>query len=106
MKKQLSNKGYTVHVANHGQEALDYLKQTSFWKGKENNGRELSIILMDIEMPVMGGLECVCEIRKWQAENLIQGHIPIIATTANGILVTMLHYRAKLKCFLQCEKSK
>ena len=85
MKKQLSNKGYIVNVANHGQEALDYIEGTTFWKGKETDGKELSIILLDVEMPVMGGLECAREIRKRQDEGLIQGHIPVVAITANGI---------------------
>jgi len=34
-------------------------------------------------MPEMNGLECAQEIRRMQAAGEIQGHIPIIAVTAN-----------------------
>jgi CheY-like chemotaxis protein len=39
---------------------------------------------MDIEMPIMNGLEATQKIRQFQGEGLITGHIPIIATTANA----------------------
>jgi CheY-like chemotaxis protein len=39
---------------------------------------------MDIEMPVMNGLEATRNIRQFQTEGLITGHIPIMAITANA----------------------
>ncbi|KAF2219000.1 hypothetical protein BDZ85DRAFT_61750 [Elsinoe ampelina] len=45
---------------------------------------ELSIILMDVEMPIMDGLTCAARIRQLQGEGKIQGHIPIIAVSANA----------------------
>lgn len=39
---------------------------------------------MDIEMPVMNGIEATQEIRRFQAEGLVTYHIPIIAITANA----------------------
>jgi signal transduction histidine kinase/CheY-like chemotaxis protein len=43
----------------------------------------INIILMDLEMPEMGGLECVTHIRRLEAEGTIKRHIPVVAVTAN-----------------------
>lgn len=81
---QISRLGCTTHVANHGGEAIDLLRKTRHYKGRETDGIDLSIILMDLEMPVMDGLTCVRTIREMEAEGLLQGHLPIIAVTANA----------------------
>ncbi|KAL5434893.1 hypothetical protein PMIN06_011261 [Paraphaeosphaeria minitans] len=84
LAKQLKNIGMHVAVANHGVEALDYLRKTKYCIPDEGFAtQELSLILMDWEMPVMDGLTCVREIRKLQARGIIKGHIPVIAVTAN-----------------------
>lgn len=84
LRKQLNHLGFQTVVANHGGEALDILKTTKFWKGKETDGDELSVILMDLEMPIMDGLSCSREIRRLQADASIVRHVPIIAVTANA----------------------
>ncbi|TKX25946.1 histidine kinase-like protein 2 [Elsinoe australis] len=104
LSKQLRRLGHEVHVANHGGEALKWIRGSGLWKGEgrldtpvdavfpvENKGdgegeekRELSVILMDVEMPVMDGLSCAAEIRRYQSEGLIVSHIPIIAVSANA----------------------
>jgi CheY-like chemotaxis protein len=84
LAKQLGSAGCTVHVANHGTEALTFLATTRFWSGIGETGVELSLVLMDLEMPVMDGLTCVKEIRKLQEEGKITGHVPVIAVTANA----------------------
>jgi CheY-like chemotaxis protein len=81
--KQLRQRGCEVEVANHGQEALNYLRQTAFWRATEP-GRALSVVLLDVEMPVMGGLACIRRIRELQSSGDIQGHVPVIAVTANA----------------------
>lgn len=81
--KQLRKAGCTVHVANHGQEALDILRQTSLWRGN-NSGGELDLILMDLEMPIMDGLTCTRKIRQFQQEGDIVKHVPVVAVTANA----------------------
>jgi CheY-like chemotaxis protein len=73
-----------VHVAGQGEEALEFLKTTKFWHTEHLTGRELSIILMDIEMPVMDGLTCSRIIRQFQSSGEIVGHIPILAVSANA----------------------
>jgi signal transduction histidine kinase/DNA-binding NarL/FixJ family response regulator len=84
LSKQLRNAGYIVSVANHGGEALTFLSTTRFWKGHETDGAELSLILMDLEMPTMDGLTCVKRIRQLQEEGTLVAHVPVIAVTANA----------------------
>lgn len=86
LSKQLRGVGCTVHVANHGIEALDFLSKTSLWNDGNTNDRrmELSLILMDLEMPIMDGLTCCRRIRDLEREGKILGRVPIIAVTANA----------------------
>ena len=86
--KQLRKSGCTVHIANHGQEALDFLRQTRLWAGNPS-GEELDLILMDLEMPVMDGLTCTRKIRDFEQEGLILRHVSIIAVTANARMEQM-----------------
>ena len=86
LQKQLKNIGFTVGVANHGGEALEVLKSSNFWTGKETDGDELAVILMDLEMPIMDGLTCARTIRNYEADGTIVRHVPIIAVTANARL--------------------
>ena len=67
----LQRLGYQVSVANDGQEAVDRCKQERF-----------ALILMDVQMPVMDGLEATQKIRALEAENKAEP-MPIIAMTAN-----------------------
>ncbi|TGO85106.1 hypothetical protein BPOR_0431g00080 [Botrytis porri] len=86
--KSLRKEGYGVNVANHGGEALEFLKETTFWVGEGgeegNSKKPLNLILMDLEMPIMDGITCVRQIRKWEIQGMIKGHVPIIAVTANA----------------------
>ncbi|PNS18819.1 Hybrid signal transduction histidine kinase K [Sphaceloma murrayae] len=110
MAKQIRVAGHEVYVANHGLEALEFLKETTFWTadGQEettpvvkveppdylNQGVqrvmgaekliELSVVLMDLEMPVLDGLSCVKQIRMMEESGMIRGHVPVIAVTANA----------------------
>ncbi len=84
LSKQLRNMGCIVHVANHGGECLDRLRESTFWKRNGRNGLEISVILMDQEMPIMDGLTCTKEIRKLEERGDVVSHVPIIAVTANA----------------------
>ncbi len=84
LQKQLRNLGCVVHVANHGGECLDRLRESTFWAGHEHRGLDLSVILMDLEMPFMDGLTCARKIRESEASGEVVRHVPIIAVTANA----------------------
>lgn len=84
LQKQLSKQHFTVTVANHGVEALDHLKATTDWQGNESGERPFQTILMDIEMPVMNGLDCMREIRRLEREGILDGTASIITITANA----------------------
>ncbi|KAI4756642.1 hypothetical protein E4T52_11359 [Aureobasidium sp. EXF-3400] len=88
LQKQLSKIGYKVQIANHGQEALDYLTRTTAWRQQDRAETtplpDVHIILMDIEMPIMDGLTCSKRIRDLQSSRDIVKHIPIIAVSANA----------------------
>ncbi len=66
----LKRLGYITEVAENGLVALKLL-----------NTNKYDLILMDIQMPEMNGIEATIEIRKMEKANLIE-HIPIIAVTA------------------------
>lgn len=84
LAKQLRNLGCTVEVANHGGEAINFLKTTSYWHGNGEKGKHVQIVLLDIEMPVMDGLTCARTVRDFQRKGEIIGHVPIIAVSANA----------------------
>ncbi|XP_044719958.1 histidine kinase-, DNA gyrase b-, and HSP90-like ATPase domain-containing protein [Hirsutella rhossiliensis] len=82
LQRQLRDCGNKTFVANHGREALQTLQKSRFWAGQESEGVDISVILMDLEMPVMDGMTCARKIRELEREGTIVKHIPIIAVTA------------------------
>jgi CheY-like chemotaxis protein len=77
---------HTVHVADDGLAALNFLSTTTFASSPSSATPPipLSIILMDVEMPVMDGLGAVRRIRQLEDKGDINKHIPVIAITANA----------------------
>ena len=68
----LNRWGHTVTIANNGLEAIEAMNHQSF-----------DLILMDVQMPEMDGLEATWEIRK--REESAGQHTPIIAMTAHAM---------------------
>ncbi|KAK4137041.1 hypothetical protein BT67DRAFT_454716 [Trichocladium antarcticum] len=95
-RRGLLNMGFTVDVANHGIECLDKLRGTDrFAAASPARGGPppfpLSVILMDIEMPVQDGLTCTRHIRELERAGRIRGgRIPIIAVSANARMEQIL----------------
>ena len=68
----LEKMGLTVTMVNNGKEAYDTYRENRF-----------DIIFMDIQMPVMDGIESMRAILGYEAEKELK-HVPIIALTANA----------------------
>ena len=47
--------------------------------------RDYDLVLMDVQMPEMDGLQATRTIRKTEKTNQHNGHIPIIALSANAM---------------------
>ncbi|TPX13919.1 uncharacterized protein E0L32_005619 [Thyridium curvatum] len=91
-RRGLSDRGYKVDIANHGVEALEKLRLSDRCPP---GTVPLSLILMDIEMPVQDGLTCTRLIRQLEKEGKIAGgRIPIIAVSANARLEQMNEAKA------------
>jgi CheY-like chemotaxis protein len=65
----LCEQGHTVRLASNGKEAIDALE-----------GQQFDLVLMDIEMPVMNGLEATSLIR--EREGRTGRHTPVVAFTS------------------------
>ena len=63
--------GHQLTIAANGALGLEAFKSTKF-----------DLILMDIQMPVMNGIEATIAIRQLEALEAKTNHIPIIAVTA------------------------
>jgi CheY-like chemotaxis protein len=83
LAKQLRKAGCVVYLANHGGEAIEYVKESRFWKGREADGIDIHVILMDLEMPIMDGTTAARKIRELQLSGDLVQHIPVIAVTDN-----------------------
>lgn len=83
LQTQLKRCGFNIYIANNGEESLAIIRQSRLWQENES-GHPLSLVLMDIEMPIMNGIEATQHIRRFEAEGLLSEHVPIIAITANA----------------------
>lgn len=73
IKTALENMGHTVTAAENGKVATDTLKANNF-----------DLVLMDIQMPVMNGVDVLSVIR--EMEQLSGKHLTVIALTAYALI--------------------
>lgn len=111
LQRQLNRCGNRTRLANHGKEALEALRSSRFWRSegvedeagtamaidavseltlsttagddaRDETRANISVILMDLEMPVMDGVTCARAIRDLERSGSLVRHVPIIAVTA------------------------
>jgi two-component system, sensor histidine kinase and response regulator len=70
--RTLEKHGHVVSVANDGVEALEFLERET-----------VDLVLMDVQMPRMGGLDATRMIREREKTSL--RHLPIVALTAHAL---------------------
>jgi CheY-like chemotaxis protein/HPt (histidine-containing phosphotransfer) domain-containing protein len=71
-KRLLVQRGHRVTLAENGRKALDLVAKRAF-----------DLVLMDVQMPVMNGLEAAAAIR--ERERGTGRHVPIVALTAHAM---------------------
>ena len=69
----LTRRGYRVTLAENGQQAVEAI-----------SGQNFAVVLMDMQMPVMDGIETTRKIRAIEIERH-SARVPIIAMTANAM---------------------
>ena len=72
ISKQLKEMGHECIIANNGIEALEYINKADF-----------DLCLMDIQMPILDGINTTIMIRKNQKK--LNKYLPIIALTAHAL---------------------
>jgi signal transduction histidine kinase/CheY-like chemotaxis protein/HAMP domain-containing protein len=78
----LSKRGYRIALANDGVEALAMCQAEAF-----------DLVLMDMQMPNMDGLEATEKIRAWERQTG-KRRVPIVAMTANALEMDRQRCRA------------
>lgn len=73
IRATLENFNIEVTLTGNGQEAYEKRKSGNY-----------DIIFMDIQMPIMGGIDATKEILNYEKEHNLE-HIPIVALTANAL---------------------
>lgn len=80
-KKILQIENYEISTVKNGEQVIEMLQKEDF-----------DIILMDINMPKMDGLECAKNIRALTDEK--KSKVPIVAITGNARNMTLEEFRA------------
>ncbi|CAN6619394.1 hypothetical protein TRVA0_007S03202 [Trichomonascus vanleenenianus] len=67
---------HRVEVVENGSEAFEAVKRKKY-----------DVVLMDVQMPVMGGFEATARIREWEKQNItVRTRTPIVALIGHALL--------------------
>ena len=77
----LTRLGHIVDIADNGREAIGLAMANIY-----------NILLMDIQMPVMNGIDATHAIREWEKTLNATEHLPIIAMTADALKGDMEYF--------------
>lgn len=80
-KKILEFQNFEIHSVKNGEQVLESLEKESF-----------DIILLDINMPIMDGMECAKQVRA--LKDPVKAKLPIVAITGNARNYTLDEYKA------------
>src|SRR5690554_2230187 len=81
MKQLLAKWDLEPEIAFDGEEAIEFFRQ----------GRQFDVILMDIHMPRVNGLEAVEFIRHWERENGGRAHIIALTASVSDKIISELN---------------
>lgn len=83
-RSALAKAGHEVHVVGNGKAALEALTAAS---------HHYDVVLMDLHMPVMDGLEAIARLRRHEAESGLPA-VPVLVLSADGQENTRQHVLA------------
>jgi DNA-binding response OmpR family regulator len=76
LEHKLKSEGYDTIIAHDGKQAIELL----------NSNREIEMLLTDLHMPIISGLELITHVR-----NEMKSNMPIVMLTRVGLEDTVLH---------------
>jgi two-component system, chemotaxis family, response regulator Rcp1 len=88
-----SNKSIGLHVATDGVEAMTFLRQ----EGQHRDAQRPDLILLDLNMPRMHGLQVLAEVK---ADDLLKSIPVVILTTSEAEADIAASYQLQVNCYL------
>lgn len=82
-QRLLEEMGHTVELADNGKEVLGILSKQKFLA--DSTPTSFDVLLMDVQMPELDGIETTKIIRSMERERGSKSHLPIVALTAHAM---------------------